>query len=62
MLLVELIRFLGGMLAINVGSGLLSDLVTLSGFKLTSVEIDLSILGDEADHLMIYGWNDLHVM
>ena len=50
------------MLAINVGSGLLSDLVTLSGFKLTSVEIDLSILGDEADHLMIYGWNDLHVM
>lgn len=50
------------MLAANVGSGISSDLVTLSGFKLTSVEIDLSILGDEVDYLMICGRYDLHVM
>lgn len=50
------------MLAINVGSGLLSDLVTLSGFKLTSVEIDLSILGDEADHMVVRGGDDFHAV
>lgn len=39
---------------------LLGDLVTLSGSQLTSIEIDLSILCEEADHLMICGRDNIH--
>lgn len=60
MLLVKLICFLGGKLAVNVGSGFSSDLVTLPGDQLAAIEIDLPILGDETDHLMISGRNGFH--
>lgn len=47
---------------VGAGSGLVSDLITLLGGKLALVKINLSILGDEADHLMVRGWDDLHTM
>ena len=48
------------MLAVGAGLGLASDLITLLGSELTSIKINLPILGDEADHLMVCGWNDFH--
>lgn len=50
------------MLAVGVGFGFASNLVTLLGSKLAPVEINLPILSDEANHLMIRGWNGFHVM
>ena len=48
------------MLAVGAGSGLASDLITLPGSELAFVKINLPILGDEADPLMVCGWNDFH--
>ena len=48
------------MFTVNARSGLASDLITLLGSELASVKINLPILGDEADHLMVCGWNDFH--
>lgn len=50
------------MLADGVGSCFVSDLVTLSGGELASVEIDLPIPDDEADHLVVRGRDDFHTM
>ena len=50
------------MFAVGAGSGLASDLIILSGTELASVNINLPILGDEADHLMVCGWNGFHTV
>lgn len=50
------------MLAVGARSGLASDLVALSGSKLASVEINLPVLSDKADHLVIRGWDGFHAM
>lgn len=50
------------MLAVGTGSDLVSDLITLPGGELAPMQINLAILGDETDHLMVRGWDDLHAM
>ena len=60
--LIIALLVLFGLVTVGTGSGLASDLITLPGSELASVKINLPILGDEADHLMVCGWNDLHTM
>ena len=40
----------------------MSDLIALSGGYLAPIKIHLLVLGDEADHLMVRGWDDLHTV
>lgn len=62
MLLVGLVGLLGGRFAIITRSSLSCNLVTLTGSQLTTVEIDLSILGDETNNLMICRRDEFHAV